>query len=51
MSAMVLSTWHAFIYLNPSLLMKVKEESEKVALKLGSHEAEHQRIDAFELRC
>ena len=31
--------------------MKVKEESEKVALKLGSHEAEHQRIDAFELRC
>ena len=48
---MVLSTWHAFIYLNPSLLMKVKEESEKVGLKLSSHEAEHQRIDAFELRC
>ena len=31
--------------------MKVKEESEKVGLKLSSHEAEHQRIDAFELRC
>ena len=31
--------------------MKVKEESEKVSLKLSSHEAEHQRIDAFELWC
>ena len=51
MSAMVLSTWHAFTYLNLSLLMKVKEESEKVGLKLRSHEAERQRIGAFQLWC
>ena len=31
--------------------MKVKEESEKVGLKLSSHEAEHQSVDAFELWC